>query len=94
MISKLKIINVFIYQKVPKKDINVFFLYIFLWAVVAQWVRSWFYLKTLRAKGRRFKSPSGRLIQRKFSMKRKNSMIYGPPPLHCTPDLADTFWAG
>ena len=54
-------------------------------AVVAQWV--WFNLKTLCAKGRRFKSPSGHLFQRKFSMKRKNSMIYGPTTtvLHSQP---------
>ena len=25
-------------------------------------------------------------------MKRKTSMIHGPPPLYCTPDLADIFW--
>ena len=62
-------------------------------AVVAQWVWSWFNLKTLCAKGRRFKSPSGHLIQRKFSMKRKNSMIYGPTTtvLHSQP--SDTYWA-
>jgi hypothetical protein len=44
-------------------------------AVVSQWVWSWFNLKTLLAKGRRFKSPSGHLIQRKFSMKRKIIII-------------------
>ena len=62
-------------------------------AVVAQWLWSWFNLKTLCAKGRRFKSPPGHLIQRKFSMKRKNSMIYGPTTtvLHSQP--SDTYWA-
>ena len=62
-------------------------------AVVAQWVWSWFNLKNLCAKGRRFKSSSGHLIQRKFSMKRKNSMIYGPTTtvLHSRP--SDTYWA-
>ena len=56
-------------------------------AVVAQWVRSWFNLKTLCAKGRMFKSPYDRLIQGKFSMKRKNSMIYAPTTtaLHSSP---------
>jgi hypothetical protein len=53
--------------------------------VVALWVWSRFNLKTLCAKGH--------LIQRKFSMKRKNSMIYGPTTtvLHSRP--SDTYWA-
>ena len=35
-------------------------------------------------KGRRFKSPSSLLIQRKFSMKIKNSLIYLKLPQLCT----------
>ena len=62
-------------------------------AVVAQWLWSWFNLKTLCAKGRRFKSPSGHLIQRKFSMKRKNSMIYGPTTTGFHSQSSDTYWA-
>ena len=44
-------------------------------------------------RGRRFKSPSGRLIRRKFFIKRKNSMIYVPLTWHCTPDSPETYWA-
>ena len=62
-------------------------------AVVAQWLWSWFNLKTLCAKGRRFKYPSGHLIQRKFSMKRKNSMIYGPTTKGFHSQPSDTYWA-
>jgi hypothetical protein len=60
-------------------------------AVVAQWVGSWFNLKTLWAKGLWFKSPSGHLIQSKFSVKRKNSMIYAltTTVLHTQP--SDTY---
>ena len=46
-------------------------------SVGAQWVWPWFNLKTLCAKGRRSKSPSGHLIQRKFSMKRKIRWFMG-----------------
>jgi hypothetical protein len=40
----------------------------------------------IMVQGRRFKSPPGHLIQRKFSMKIKNSIIYGPTTTACTPN--------
>ena len=55
-------------------------------AVVAQWLWSWFNLKTLCVKGRRFKSPSDNLIQRKFSRKEKNRWFMGPLPQDSTPN--------
>jgi hypothetical protein len=38
--------------------------------MLAQWVWSWFNMKTLSVKSRRFKSLFGRLIQRKILMLR------------------------
>ena len=55
--------------------------------VVAQWLWSWFNLKTLCAKGRRFKSPPVILFRENFLWKEKIRWFMGPLPRLALPTI-------
>ena len=83
------------WQKLYNTKEGLFFRYNFLFimmVVVAYWVRSWFNLKTLWAKGRRFKSSFGRLAWMGISLKWKEKFDdLCPASRHLCSDLGN--WA-